>query len=549
MIRRALLALLLGVAVLASAPAAAPAQVSAARDSAARDSSTHRAPVIMRGDTVLVIPGAIGPFTAGERAAAVADRVRGLARSTLDSLLLVDNGASTDIVGGTTILMTITDADAAALGRRRAELSVEFRDALWREVSLLTTDGLLRAVAYGLLWTSVATGLLIVIVVLFRRGHARLESALAAGRDGGIPALRIRNLELVSADSLANFATAVLRAVRTLLFIVLTYFYLVTVLSFFPWTERYAESLLSHVLTPLLRVLGAIVAYLPNVIVIAIMIVVTRYALRLIRAVFGAVERGVITLGGFEREWADPTYKIVRFLVIAFVLVVVFPYLPGANSEAFKGVSLFLGVLISLGSSSAISNVVAGVVLTYTRAFSLGDRVRIGETTGDVIAKTLLVTRLRTIKNVDTTIPNAMVLSAATLNYSAMARSRRLILNSTVTIGYDAPWRQVHELLIAAARATPGVLDEPAPFVLQTALGDFSVSYEINAHTADAQAMATTYSELHAAIQDAFTAAGVEIMSPRYHALRDGNAVTLPPQHLPEHYVAPSFRVRQEPPV
>jgi small-conductance mechanosensitive channel len=231
-------------------------------------------------------------------------------------------------------------------------------------------------------------------------------------------------------------------------------------------------------------------------------------------------------------------------VAVVFAMVVVFPYLPGGQSEAFKGVSIFLGVLLSLGSSSAVSNVLAGLVLTYMRPFHTGDRVKIADCAGDVLEKTLLVTRIRTIKNVEVVIPNAAILGTQILNYSALARSRGLILNTTVTIGYDAPWRTVHNLLIRAALRTEGVLTDPMPFVLETSLNDFHISYELNSYTDRANEMQDIYSRLHAAIQDSFNEAGVEIMSPTFYALRDGNSVTIPADHRPVDYETPAFRIK-----
>jgi small-conductance mechanosensitive channel len=233
----------------------------------------------------------------------------------------------------------------------------------------------------------------------------------------------------------------------------------------------------------------------------------------------------------------------VRFLILAFTAVVVFPYLPGSHSPAFQGISIFLGLLFSLGSTSAIANVVAGSVLTYTRAFQLGDRVQIGETIGDVVEKSLLVTRIRTIKNVDISIPNAMVLGSHIINFSSAAEGAGLILHTSVTIGYDAPWRTVHKLLVDAALGCDHILKTPEPFVLQTSLNDFYVSYEINAYTDKPEAMASTYSAMHQNIQDKFYEAGVEIMSPHYSSLRDGNKAAIPQSYLAKNYAAPPFRV------
>jgi small-conductance mechanosensitive channel len=223
--------------------------------------------------------------------------------------------------------------------------------------------------------------------------------------------------------------------------------------------------------------------------------------------------------------------------------VAAFPYLPGSQSPAFQGVSLFLGLIVSLSSSSAISNAIAGIILTYTNAFKNGDRVRIGDTTGDVVKKATFVTQLRTIKNEIVAIPNSSVLGASVQNYSRMSQREGLILHTTVTIGYDAPWRTVHDLLIAAARRTGGLLEHPDPFVLQTGLNDFFVSYQVNAYTRRPNEMVDILSALHTNIQDAFNEAGVEIMSPHIFGLRDANAVTIPPAQRPAGYEAPSFRV------
>ncbi|MDH5626397.1 MAG: mechanosensitive ion channel family protein, partial [Nitrospira sp.] len=232
-----------------------------------------------------------------------------------------------------------------------------------------------------------------------------------------------------------------------------------------------------------------------------------------------------------------------RFLVIVFAAIACFPYIPGSQSEGFRGISVFLGLLISLGSAAAIGNIIAGVVLTYMRPFQVGDRVKIADTTGDVMEKTLLVTRVRTIKNVDVTIPNAMVLGSHLINFSSSAKNLGLILHTSVTIGYDAPWKTVHELLVSAARATTHILQKPEPFVLQTSLNDFYVTYEINAYTDQANLMAAIYADLHQNIQDKFNEAGVEIMSPHYTQLRDGNKTAIPDQYLPKTYRPSGLRI------
>jgi small-conductance mechanosensitive channel len=248
--------------------------------------------------------------------------------------------------------------------------------------------------------------------------------------------------------------------------------------------------------------------------------------------IFDEVREGRLSVHGFYPDWAEPTAKLVKILIIAAAAIVVFPYLPGSNSPAFKGISVFPGVLLSLGSTSAVAHGVAGTILTYMRAFQVGDFVRIGNDTGEVVEKTLLVARICTQKR-------------EVVNYSAEARQKGVILHTTVTIGYNAPWRKVHDLLLAAALATDDVLHDPPPFVLQTALNDFYVAYELNAYTAKPAEMLHTYSVLHQNIQDGFNEAGVEINSPHYRSLRDGNATTIPESYLPSDYRIPVFEVRE----
>jgi small-conductance mechanosensitive channel len=230
------------------------------------------------------------------------------------------------------------------------------------------------------------------------------------------------------------------------------------------------------------------------------------------------------------------------------MLVLIFPYLPGSGSPAFQGVSVFLGVLLSLGSSSAIANLVAGLVITYMRPFKIGDRVKIGDITGDIVEKTTLVTRIRTVKNEDVTVPNSAVLSSSTINYSTYTAQpdSGLIIHTTVTIGYDAPWEDVHRVLLEAAARTNLILKDPPPFVLQTSLDDFYVSYQVNGFTKEANNQARLYSQLHQNIQNCFNEAGIEIMSPHYMSARDGNMTTIPSSYLGSEYEAPAFRIAKE---
>ena len=271
-----------------------------------------------------------------------------------------------------------------------------------------------------------------------------------------------------------------------------------------------------------------------------------KYVIRFVKYIFHEIEFEKLKINGFHSDWAMPTYSIIRFLLYAFMFVLIFPYLPGSDSNIFKGVSVFIGVLFSLGSSTAIANMVAGLVITYMRPFKLGDRIKIGEVVGDVVEKTLLVTRIKTVKNEIITIPNSSVLSGNTTNYSSETTNTGLIVHTTVTIGYDVPWKDMHQALIDAALKTDMILETPKPFVLQTSLEDFYVSYQVNAYTREAGKQAIIYSNLHQNIQDVCNERGIEILSPHYRAARDGNKSTIPSDYLPKDYKVPNFNVNIE---
>lgn len=383
-------------------------------------------------------------------------------------------------------------------------------------------------VLQGLWQAALATAVVALFLWLLARLYPRLYALIEQTGRNERSSLRIQRLELLSADRVGFIAARVARASRVVLTVLAFYLYVPLVLSFFPATAPYAEPVVEWAVSPFAHAWRALIAYLPSLFWLVATGVLTYWLLWLVRAVFKAIGHGTITIEGFYPDWAEPTYKIARILVFAFALVLAFPHLPGASSDAFKGVSIFLGVLFSLGSSSAVSNVIAGVVLTYTRSFRVGDFIRLGAHTGTVLDKTLLVTRLRTPKLVEVTIPNATVLAGEVQNYTMAAEEQGVALHTEVTIGYDAPWRKVHELLLTAARRTPDVIEEPAPYVLQTALGDFSVRYELNAVTRRPERMLDISSRLHAEIQDAFARAGMEILSPAYQARREGPR-TVPP--------------------
>jgi small-conductance mechanosensitive channel len=299
------------------------------------------------------------------------------------------------------------------------------------------------------------------------------------------------------------------------------YIFINFVLGLFPWTRQLADTLLGFVVTPVKIIWQSFVDYLPSLFFLIFIYFIFRYILRITRAFFSRVERDQLKISGFESEWAWPTYRIVRIIVILLGLVMAYPYIPGSGSEAFKGISILLGVVFSLGSSSLISNIVAGYTMTYKRAFNVGDRVKFGEHVGEVTDVRLLETTIRSFKNEEIVIPNSTILSGEVTNYSNIASKQGVILHTTVGIGYEVPWRQVKAMLLMAAERTDGLSRKAEHFVLQKGLGDFGVTYELNVFCRKPDQMPKIYSDLHENIQDVFNEYGVAIMTPHYVADTD----------------------------
>lgn len=538
------LAFVLSFFVLAQAAASAQNPPASPRQTA--PAKPGGAPVLFAEETLFEIYDQLGPFTPEDRARAISERLERLAKDPFTRIYpvtAVDRELASELVYGETVVMTVTDRDAQPTGKPRQEVAKEYaakiQTALARSREQVTFRTLLTDAALALLDTIVFVSLL----VLFHKFFPKLYAKIDSWRTTIIRPIKIQRVELLSADQIAAALTGIARTVRVVAVLILLYGYLTTALGIFPWTRGISTMLFGAVVSTLWAIGQAFATYVPDLVSIAIIVLVTRYIIKLISLFFTGIERGAITFKGFHRDWAEPTYKIVRFLVIVFAAIACFPYIPGSRSEGFRGISVFLGLLFSLGSAAAIGNVIAGVVLTYMRPFRVGDRVKIADTVGDVIEKTLLVTRVRTIKHVDITIPNAMVLASHIINFSSSAMERGLILHTSVTIGYDIPWRKVHELLIASARATTHIQRNPEPFVLQTSLNDFYVTYEVNAYTNQPNRMAEIYAELHQNIQDTFNEGGVEIMSPHYTQVRDGNKTAIPDQYLPKDYQPPGLRI------
>jgi small-conductance mechanosensitive channel len=476
------------------------------------------AAVVVDGEALFRVRG-VSAFPAEERARLVSRRIVEFARDrgqATSALRVVQTERSSDILMGDRRLLAVVDADGEIEGIHREDLARVYLERIRGAVESYrharSPRNLLIGLGASLAATVVLAAALFVLVRLWRRLLAFLEGRYAER----VHTLEIQGIQVLHAERIRELVRSALRLVRALVVLVLAYFYLSFILTRFPWTRPAAGRLLGYVLIPLTTMGGALLAHLPNVVFLVILLVTVRYVLRVVALVFTGVERGTVTLAGFEREWAVPTYRIVRVAVIGFALVVAYPYIPGSESAAFKGVSIFFGLLFSLGASSVVANMMAGYSLIYRRTFKVGDRVKINNMVGDVTMMGLQVTHLRTVKNEDVVVPNSVVLANEVVNYSSYADGDGLILHTTVGIGYEVPWRQVEAMLLLAARRTPGLRPSPPPFVLQLSLGDFAVTYEINAYCSNPQAMAALYAALHRNIQDVFNEHGVQIMTPAY---------------------------------
>ncbi len=504
-------------------------------------------PVIIDGHEVVRVYGSVGLFNAKERAAEIEYRITALAEKGFAGDLAIRDIPSekaTAILAGSAILMAVRDLDAESVGVPRDELAQRYASAIQKAIEDYRIRHSWNSFLMAILKTLLVLTVLCISVWTLWKAMRWLDAGLAQWFSRQATVRGASGLHLLMWERGQLILMTVVKFVVGITLLSELSFVISYVFGLFPQTAGISTTLWDYLGNTFGSAGLAVLNYLPSGGFVIIAALMSHYVLRGLKFLAQAIERGDLPVKGMHPEMAKPTYQLARIVVVLLALVVTFPYLPGGKSDAFKGISIFLGLLLSLGSSSAVSNVLAGLVLTYMRPFHVGDRVKIADTIGDVLEKTLLVTRLHTIKNVEVVIPNASILSNQIRNYSALARTQGLILDTTVTIGYDAPWRTVHELLIGAALSTDGILSDPLPFVLETSLNDFHISYELNAYTDRANDIQNIYSHLHEAIQDHFNQAGVEIMSPTFYALRDGNTVTIPQSHRPAGYEAPSFRVR-----
>ncbi len=499
------------------------------------------------GDTLFFIYSKIGASTPLERSHSISKKIQKLADDDfvdVDSIVAIKYENTYDIVYGETIIMSITEDDASYYEQTAEAFSDDVKESIKKSIVNARESRSWLKITLRVGLVVLVIGIVWLVFFSIGIGYLKVMQYVNCNKDRWLKSLSFKDYTFLSTEQELQLLLLIIKVFKWFVYAVLLYITLPIIFSIFPFSRDWADALFGLIWSPFKKVFISVWNYLPNLFSILVIYFVMRYFIRFVRYVFHEIEAEKLKISGFHADWAMPTYSIVKFLLYAFTLVLIFPYLPGSDSNIFKGVSVFIGVLFSLGSSSAIANMVAGLVITYMRPFRIGDRIKIGEVSGDVIEKTLLVTRVKTVKNEIVTIPNSSVLSGNTTNYSSEAGGVGLIIHTTVTIGYDVPWRDMHQALIDAALRTEMILSDPSPFVLQTSLDDFYVSYQINAYTKEACRQAMVYSNLHQNIQDICNERGIEILSPHYRAARDGNMITIPAEYLPKDYKSPSFNVR-----
>jgi small-conductance mechanosensitive channel len=508
--------------------------------------------IVLDGKTLFQIRSNFGPLSALQRADLANERLTTVANDSQISPTSVRaesvQGITLIVAGKENIhIATISPEDAKAEGQTQETLTQDYlvaiRSAITTYREQRSVENILRGIGYAILTTLLLWIVVQLLNKLFKLTIDRLQLWLQQCSD------RFQNSDR-GIFAITPFITVILHCAelgRNVLYLFLACLYLFLIFGFFPWTQGLSSNFWVIIGSILANFERAIVGYLPNLFTLVLIVFITREILSFIHLFFKEIKLGNISIPWFYADWVQPTFQLVRFFILALALAIVMPSLPGFKSPAFQGVSLVLSALLTLGAAGVVSNIIGGFIVVYTRSFQIGDLIKIGELTGIVLEKDVLVTRIRTPKNVVITIPNSTILGSNIINYSTLSKdlgdTTGLILHTTVTLGYDIPWQKVHEVLIQAAQATPQILNNPSPFVLQTSLNDYHVSYELNAYTDTPERSPAIYSDLHRNIQNKCNEANIEIMSPSFLAMRDGNHSTIPGNYLPDDYQTPGFYI------
>lgn len=479
--------------------------------------STQGYPVRLYQDTIYTIYTSLGSFSAQVRAAEAHARIVDLYDDPNFDPNALKIEAFYDLINinyGDFTVTSIGTYDALWMDETPEVLAKNYLENIKFAIATNKESHTWQKIAIR--WAKVLL-ILTIIIVLIRTVNYLIDK-LVRYLDGNkhqiLRDIRIHNYELLNKKYIFVMLVRTIKIAKILFVGLILYFGISFLLNVFPRTQSWTFQLWSWILDPLKEMGMGIIHYLPKLIKIAIIIVILRYVLFAIRYFSLEVEKGELRLKHFNPDWARTTYAIIRVILLAFALVLIFPNLPGSDTEAFKGVTVFAGILLSLGSSSAISNTIAGFVITYMSPYKVGDWIKVGDKVGKVIEKTALVTRIQTINQENVTIPNSTILTKDTLNYSANKQKDGLVITAAVTMGYSVPWRTIHEVLINAAQQTQHINKDKEPYVFQNTLDQFYVTYQINVYTHEPDKMFFIHTELLQNIQDGFAEAGIDMNLP-----------------------------------
>ncbi len=494
---------------------------------------TPGAPLVIGGDTLLKLYNRRGGVQPEQRVEASRQMIMDLGMSMtlfMDSVIVFEGDYTSDIMAGSQLVMSITDTDGLWENKSRQELAAQYRQVIEDKIRELHAEYGLQQKLKGMLFVALLLAVLILMIWGINKLYHRWRFRLIRYLLSHAKPIVIKDYEVLNIHRLGLFYLSVYNIVRYLLILFCLLIFIPLIFSVFPETKSFTYTIFGYLWNPFKAIMLSVVGFLPNFFQIVVIILCFRYLVKGIHYLTSEIATGNLKINGFYADWASPTYYILRLLLYSFMLVMIWPLLPNSDSEVFQGVSVFIGIMVSLGSSSIIGNLMAGLVMTYMRPFRVGDFIKYGDTEGFVVEKTVLVTRIRTRKNDVITIPNSNLMSSQTSNFTYSAQNYGIIVHTKVTIGYDMQWQLIRQLLLDAAKATKGLSQHPEPFVLVTALDDFYVEYEINAYTTDYNRLPIIYSELHHHILDEFHSHGVEIMSPHIFAHRSDLETQIPKQ-------------------
>ena len=480
-------------------------------------------PIVFEKDTLYYLYTSYGPYDIDTRVKYVEEKLEELYNDlyfVADSIKIKPAGDYLSVMYNDKTITGVSIVDALWENSSQTELAQRYANIIKNTIVKYKEQNSLKSVLIRLAELLLVLFIAFILVWAINRLFDFLKKITLNSEHRFLTSIRIRNYDFIKKPGIVKALVKILAILRIVFLLFLLITIIPLIFDIFSSTQYLSKIIVQWISEPIKNVGIAIIGYLPHLFYIVIIAVITRYVLKILRFFALEIERGILKIKGFHPEWAHTTYVLARMMLWVLALVIMFPHLPGSDSDAFKGISIFLGVLISLGSSSAISNAIAGIVISYMRPFQVGDWIKSGEIIGAVIEKNALVTRLKTINNEDITIPNSAILSGATMNFTSIGKEIGLALNVQVKVRYDYSDNLVEELLIEAALKTNGISPKPHPYIFQISLSELNAVYELNAYTFHPENMYFIKSDLTKNIQSTFRQANIEIFSTQYVEIR-----------------------------